>query len=66
MQQLQFTCPETNQRTPTGIKTDVQSLRAMWSQRIKVACPHCGTSHEMLVYETYLEAALQDVFERIR
>jgi hypothetical protein len=30
MASLFFTCPTTHQQAPTGIETDVQSLRAAW------------------------------------
>ena len=30
MSSLFFTCPTTHQQVPTGIETDVQSLRAAW------------------------------------
>jgi hypothetical protein len=53
-----FTCPTTRQKVPTGIETDVQSLRAAWSKTLKVQCPHCGETHEFSVRETYIEAAL--------
>jgi predicted RNA-binding Zn-ribbon protein involved in translation (DUF1610 family) len=45
MASLLFNCPKTNQQVPTGIGTDVQSLRASWKTTVKVKCPHCGEVH---------------------
>ena len=61
MASLLFNCPKTNQQVPTGIDTDVQSLRASWKTTVKVNCPHCGEVHEMSVRETYLNGVLRDV-----
>jgi len=41
MQAAHFS-PKTNQRAPTGIETDTQSLSAYWKAMLKVHCPHCG------------------------
>jgi hypothetical protein len=60
MASLLFTCPTTRQQAPTGIETDVQSLRAAWSKNLKIKCPLCGEEHEISVRETYVEGALQD------
>ena len=46
MASLFFTCPTTHQQAPTGIETDVQSLRA-------------GEVHEISVRETYINGALK-------
>jgi hypothetical protein len=54
MAPLLFVCPKTNQRAPTGIETDVQSLSASWRAMLKVDCPHCGETHEISVRETYM------------
>jgi hypothetical protein len=54
---LLFTCPNTNQKAPTGIETDVQSLRASWNVALKVNCSHCGGVHELSVRETYINGA---------
>jgi hypothetical protein len=63
---LFFTCPNTRQRAPTGIETDVQSLRATWSERLKVNCSLCGEVHEMTVRETFVDSALLDATDRMR
>jgi len=42
MSSLFFTCPTTHQQAPTGIETDVQSLRAAWKATLNVKCPHCA------------------------
>jgi hypothetical protein len=63
---LFFTCPKTNQQAPTGIKTDPQSLAAVWKAILKVTCPHCGDMHEISVRETYLNGALSDAADRLR
>jgi hypothetical protein len=61
---LLFVCPTTSQLAPTGVDTDVQSLRAAWSKKLKVQCPHCGQEHELSVRETFIEGALRDASER--
>jgi hypothetical protein len=63
---LFFTCPNTRQRAPTGIETDVHSLRATWSERIKIPCSLCGKVHEMSVRETFVDSALLDATDRMR
>jgi hypothetical protein len=57
---LPFTCPRTRQRAPTGVETDVQSLRVAWSKTLKLQCPRCGETHEILVRDAYVESALDD------
>ena len=59
MSSLFFTCPTTHQQAPTGIETDVQSLRAAWKATLNVKCPHCGEVHEISVRETYINGALK-------
>src|SRR3989442_1016257 len=54
MASLFFNCPTTHQQAPTGIETDVQSLRAAWKATLNVKCPHCGEVHEISVRETYI------------
>jgi hypothetical protein len=63
---LFFTCPNTRQRAPTGIETDVKNLRATWSERLKIHCSLCGEVHEMTVRETYVDSALLDATDRMR
>jgi hypothetical protein len=59
MSSLFFTCPTTHQQAPTGIETDVQSLRAAWRATLNVKCPHCGEVHQISVRETYTNGALK-------
>jgi hypothetical protein len=59
MASLFFTCPRTRQLAPTGIETDVQSLRAAWKATLNVKCPHCGETHQISVRETFNNGALQ-------
>jgi hypothetical protein len=66
MPALFFTCPNTNQRAPTGIRTDVQSLRASWSKRLTVNCPLCGNVHKFAVREMYTEGVLRDATDAFR
>ena len=61
---LSFTCPKTFKHAPTGIETDVQSLRAVWRATRTVHCPHCG--HEICVREAYIDGALQDAVDQLR
>ena len=65
MASLLFTCPKTRRQAPTGIETDVQSLRAAWSRTLKVQCPLCGEMHEISVRETYINGALHDATDRL-
>jgi hypothetical protein len=66
MPPLSFTCPKTFKRAPTGIETDVQSLRAVWRATLTVHCPHCGELHEIFVREVYVDYALQDAVGQLR
>lgn len=62
---LSFTCPNTRRRAPTNIATDVKSLRAAWSEKLKVHCSLCGEVHEMSVRETFVDSALHDATDRL-
>jgi hypothetical protein len=66
MASLLYTCPITRRRVPTGIETDVESLRASWSKRLTIHCSQCGKPHEFSVRDTYIEGALDDAAERSR
>ena len=61
---LLFTCPNTDQETPTRIATDVKALSAAWKRTLKIACPHCGQVHKTL-REAYIEGALRDAVDRL-
>jgi hypothetical protein len=63
---LCFTCPNTRQRVPTNIETDVNGLRAVWSARLKVHCSLCGEVHEISVREAFVDSALYDATDRLR
>ena len=63
---LLFTCPNTDQETPTRIATDVKALSAAWKRTLKIACPHCGQVHKTSVREAYIERALRDAGDRLR
>jgi hypothetical protein len=63
---LLFTCPDTNQQAPTGIETDVQSLRASWALTLKIDCPQCGKVHEVSVRDAYINGALDDAANSLR
>jgi hypothetical protein len=65
MGSLLFTCPDTNQQFPTGVETDVESLRASWASTLKVDCP-CGKVHRISVRDTYINGALDDAVGRLR
>ena len=65
MTALLFSCPKTKRDVPTGVRTDVESLRQAWSRTLRLACPHCGQEHEIPVREAYLNAALDDAIDRI-
>jgi hypothetical protein len=64
MASLLFSCPKTHQHAPTGIETDVQSLRASWTATLRINCPHCGEVHEISVRETFINGALRDASDR--
>ena len=61
---LLFTCPKTKQQAPAGIETDFETLRAAWSETLKVRCPLCGGEHSISVRETYIYGALNDALDR--
>ena len=61
---LLFSCPTSGRQVPTGIETNVQSLRALWRRKLKLDCPHCGEVHEFSVREAYLNSALKDANDR--
>ena len=63
MASLLFTCPQTNQKTPTGVETDAQSLRASWKATLKVDCPYRGAVHEMRV--AYIDSAIHAATDRL-
>jgi len=65
MGSLLFTCPETNQQAPTGVETDVQSLRASWKSTLKIHCPQCGKVHDVSVRDTYTNGALDDAVDSL-
>jgi hypothetical protein len=60
MRILSFACPNTNEQVSTGIATDAQSLSSRWRTTVRINCPHCGGTHEILVRETFINAALDD------
>jgi len=66
MAPLLFTCPDTNQQAPTGVETDVQSLRASWTSTLKIDCPQCGKVHDISVRDTYINGALDDAADSLR
>jgi hypothetical protein len=66
MPALFFTCPKTQRRAPTGIETDVQSLRSSWSKKLKVNCSLCGQVHEMAVREVYTDGVLWEATDAFR
>jgi hypothetical protein len=65
MAELLFICPRTKRQAPAGIETDVKTLRATWSETLKVRCPHRGGEHYVPVRETYINGALNDAFETV-
>ena len=64
MASLLFSCPKTHQHAPTGIETDVLSLRASWKATLRMNRPHCGEVHEISVRETFINGALRDAADR--
>ena len=66
MAALSFTCPNTHRRALTGIQTDVQSLRASWSEKVKINCSLCGKVHEFVLREMYTDGVLRDVSDHFR
>jgi hypothetical protein len=62
---LSFPCPNTHQQVPTGIATDMQSLRSSWRETLTINCPSCGQAHEISVRETYINGALEDAVSRL-
>ena len=66
MSALLFTCPNTKQRAPTTIQTDVKSLRASWRKKLAINCSLCGQVHEIAVREAYTEGVLRDATDAFR
>jgi len=64
MASLLFTCPKTQHQALSGIDTDVESLRAVWSETLKVQCTRCGEEHQISVRDTFLDGALDDASTR--
>jgi len=63
---LQFTCPNTNRRAPTGVEMDVQSLRAHWRSTLRCDCPHCHDVHDICVRDVYLNGAVDNLHRLMR
>ena len=66
MSQLMFTCPKTQRRAPSGVDTDVKSLRLAWAKTLMVNCSLCGGVHEISVREAFVQATLHDATEGLR
>ena len=66
MSALFFTCPNTKQRAPTTIQTDVRSPRKLWFKKLTVTCSSCGEMHEIAVRETYTDGILEDAAQAFR
>ena len=61
MTEMLATCPTTEKQFSLGLRTDVQSLQAVWNKVIQVKCPHCGKCHhEVSVREAFVQGALND------
>jgi hypothetical protein len=54
----------TQRRAPTTIKTDVASLRANWSEKLKIDCSLCGEVHEVSVREIFVDSALREATDQ--
>ena len=65
MAALFFICPKTRHKASTGIETDANSLQAVWTGTMQVACPHCHAVHDISVRDTYFEAVAQDASDRL-
>jgi hypothetical protein len=64
MPELFVNCPITHRGLPTGVKTDVESLRASWKAVIHVDCPDCRKTHKIAVREAYVDVALREAVDR--
>ena len=64
MPELFVNCPITHRSLPTGVKTDVESLRASWKAVIHVDCPHCRAPHKIAVRKAYVDIALREAVDR--
>jgi hypothetical protein len=62
---LLFTCPDTNQRAPSGIQADIKSLRQSWSKTVGVNCSFCGGVHNFVVRELYTQSILRDAVGQV-
>ena len=52
--QTRFTCPDHEVAVAFELPTDAQVLAQLWSHAIRIDCPVCGGSHEMLYREAYV------------
>jgi hypothetical protein len=58
-------CPETGEPVRFHIKTDAKSVAHAWYEFVQVACPHCGSRHDIQYKEVYMDGMLtgfQDAF----
>ena len=64
MPALLVKCPITHRSFPTGVETDVESLRASWKAVLHVDCPHCRETHKIAVRKAYVDIAIRDAVDR--
>jgi hypothetical protein len=58
MTNLIFTCPQTGRKIESGIVTDAASLSNVQALRLRLTCPHCCKTHELIIKDGHLcEAA---------
>jgi len=58
---LKFFCPVTKEPIEREIPGDVASLARRWSEKIRLACPHCVGEHSFCFREAYIERAVPDL-----
>jgi hypothetical protein len=56
-----------SQNTPASAHwhRDGRAKPPAWSHEVKIRCPCCGETHEILLRETYIDGALRDATDRL-
>lgn len=57
MPDLKVSCPTTGKQIGGGIEIDEKTLNRIRPYLLRVACPHCGKTHELALHDARLDAA---------
>jgi hypothetical protein len=50
---LSFLCPITKRGIDSGFDADNASRFGAAEEKVEIACPHCGTSHEFYMFNAF-------------